>query len=156
VNKKYLYSFCIVIIVFLFLFVIPFPKEVDFYYYHVWECIQAHKHNMSFCVCSGFWKKSDPSDLENPCVIHPSEDPYTNIAHGSNLGTRVLTYGIIGYLLTDTTVKPPDPSIMERAPSYIDGSLLFDSLFFIFALLIPILMLLLEIGRNQVPKNAED
>ena len=132
-----------------FLFIFPIPKELDFYYYHVWECLQAHAHNMSFCVCSGFWKSPDPSDLENPCIIHPSEDPYQHIAHGSNLGTKVQTFGIVGYLLTDTTVYPPDPSIMENAPDYAKAEEFLNELsvliaFTIFPLILTVIIVELE------------
>ena len=119
-----------------FLFVFPIPKELDFYYYHVWECLQAHEHNMSFCVCSGFWKQPEPSDLENPCVIHPLEDPYQHIAHGSNLGSNVLTFGIVGYLLTDVTVYPPDPSVVKNAPENVRA----EKLLYEFAGLIPLFL----------------
>ena len=82
-------------------FVVPLPKfvEVDFYEFHVWECQQAHAHNMSYSLCSGFWYEPQPGDISNPWVWHPSEDPYT-IPHGSCLGTTktVIVFGIYGFL----------------------------------------------------------
>jgi len=146
----------IVLVWIVFLFVFPIPKELDFYYYHVWECLQAHEHNMSYCVCSGFWKPPEPSDLENPCIIHPSENPYECIAHGSNLGTKVQTYGIVGYLLTDTTVYPPDTSVIENAPkNVVKPKLLYEiadliPLFLMgfFTTIVPIIIMRME-GKHE-------
>jgi len=82
-------------------FVVPLPKfvEVDFYEFHVWECQQAHAHNMSYSLCSGFWYEPQPGDISNPWVWHPSEDPYT-IPHGSCLGTTeiIWVFGVYGFL----------------------------------------------------------
>ena len=83
------------------LFVIPLPKyaEVDFHDGYVQECEEAHKHNMSYCLCSGFWRQPRPEDIPNPVVWHPTEDPNT-IPHGSCLGTTdwVITFGIYGWI----------------------------------------------------------
>jgi len=83
------------------IFLVPLPKyvEVDFYDFHVAECIEAHKHNMSYSLCSGFWYPPRPEDIPNPMVWHPSEDPYT-IPHGSCLGTTkfVWVFGVYGWL----------------------------------------------------------
>lgn len=48
------------------------------------ECKAAHAAGYSWSLCSGFWHEPDPSDIPNPCVWHPSENPET-IPHGSIL-----------------------------------------------------------------------
>lgn len=92
----------LVTIVLAMTFVVPVPKfaELDFYEFHVWECEQAHAQNMSFNVWSGFCYEPTEEHLSIPWIIHPSENPRTHIAHGSNLGTGkwIVAFGVYGWL----------------------------------------------------------
>ena len=78
--------YCIVIGILIFLTFFPFPQEKDFYEFHVSECEQAHKLNMTFAVCSGFLYHPSEADFKNPCAIHPQESCKDNVAHGSITG----------------------------------------------------------------------
>lgn len=85
-TKLYL----IIIGMLVFLTTFPCPLEKDFYEFHIYECEEAHKINMTFAVCSGFVYPPEASDLKNPCLIHPSEPCKDNVAHGSNTGQKEL------------------------------------------------------------------
>lgn len=80
----------------------PIPMETDdWYYFHVQECLEAHRHNMTFLYCSGFWREPDPSDFENPIAIHPLEDPWKEVPHGSCIAGNsrmIVVFGIYGWL----------------------------------------------------------
>lgn len=83
-------------------FIMPIPMETDdWYYFHVQECLEAHRHNMTFLYCSGFWREPDPSDFENPIAIHPLEDPWKEVPHGSCIAGNsrmIVVFGIYGWL----------------------------------------------------------
>jgi hypothetical protein len=63
----------------------PIPdiyEQPDSHDIWVVEYKAAHANNMSWSLCSGFWYEPELSDIESPCIWHPSEDPET-IPHGS-------------------------------------------------------------------------
>lgn len=87
-------------------FIFPFSKEEDWYCFHVWECEECHKLNRTFSVCSGFCYDPSDKDLDfnSPCAIHPSEICEDHVAHGSNLGSTIMVWGIRGLIFTDTSI----------------------------------------------------
>jgi len=94
--KRYLAVFSFILIP-IYLFVSPISYEIDFYWYHVWECVEAHREGYAISICSGFWVK--PSNVEDgPCCVMPWENPVLEVGHGSNLGTRDWARGYFDYV----------------------------------------------------------
>jgi len=83
-------------------FIIPITKEEDWHCYHVWECEECHKQDLGFAICSGFC--FDGYSNPKGCVVNLNESCKEKISHGSNLGQKRLTFGIYGYLTTDTSI----------------------------------------------------
>lgn len=80
-----------------YLLFIPLNYEIDFYWYHVSECVEAHKQGYGISICSGFWHEPIEND-DSPCFVNPWENPVEEVGHGSNLGSREIVYGYIQYL----------------------------------------------------------
>ena len=106
IKDKHIYAFILGFVIIWIVFLVPLPKQrsVDLYYYYNRQCKEAHAANMSYSYCSGFWLDPIPEHLSNPCVIHPLENPETEIPHGTpfprNRNQIIIVYGLYGYLTT--------------------------------------------------------
>lgn len=84
-------------------FGVPIPHEVeaDMREYYIRECLEAHKHNKTYLLCSGWWRNPDPSDLGWDPAVHPLENPYEEIGHGSCVSWNrkiIFVFGVHGWL----------------------------------------------------------
>jgi len=82
-HPFYIAIYCITT-VFLIMILPVVPHEIDCYDYHVWECEECHKDNLTFAVCSGFCYEDDGTD--NNCMVTPRENCSKEIEHGSLTG----------------------------------------------------------------------
>jgi len=97
--KEWLILGSIIGIVALFVFPIPVESD-DWYYFHVQECLEAHRHNMTFLYCSGYWREPNTSDFDNPLAIHPLENAWQEVPHGSCIAGNThftFVFGIYGW-----------------------------------------------------------
>ena len=97
-SKLQMLSIICVVLLF-FLLLIPFPKRNDCYDFHVEECLNAHKLNKTFLLCSGFFVEPSDSDFDSGCAIHPLEDCYKEVPHGCNLVQNEYIVGVCFGLL---------------------------------------------------------
>jgi hypothetical protein len=82
-RMRYIILIAILISVIIILFPLPdIYAQPDAHDIWVVECREAHAYNMSWSLASGFWYEPDLSDISNPVMWHPSEDPNT-VPHGS-------------------------------------------------------------------------